>query len=226
MKNHLKKDSCCCHDNIDSGAKSGIIYGIIPHSFCIIFIVCSVFGITAGSQLLRPIMLLPYFIPILIGVSLLFASIAAIIYLKKTGNLSKAGVIRKKIYLLTLFGSIIIVNVTFFKYIMPIMGGMETREKVDLLNNVGETCDSGPVCVLSDLQEGSYVGADILMIEVDIPCPGHAFLVREDIEKLPGISDVAFQSPNIFSVTYNPSLIGRDDILKVEIFKNYKAVIK
>ncbi len=106
------------------------------------------------------------------------------------------------------------------------MGGIETKEKVDLSTNVGETCDSGPVCILSDLQQGSYAGTDVLIMEVDIPCPGHAFLVKEDVEKLTGVRNVAFQSPNIFSVTYNPSLIGRDDILGVEVFKSYKAVIK
>ncbi|MCK9393489.1 hypothetical protein M0Q03_01670 [bacterium] len=98
MENIKNKD--CCSTNTKNekvnGFSSGLLYAIIPHSFCILFVVLSIIGATFATQILRQFLLLPYFMPILIGLSLLFALISAIFYLKRINSLSWKGIIAKK----------------------------------------------------------------------------------------------------------------------------------
>ncbi|MDD4409839.1 MAG: hypothetical protein PHW52_04280 [Candidatus Pacebacteria bacterium] len=210
---NIKKNDCCQRDNDRSDKKneslfSGILYGIIPHSFCILFVVLSVIGATTASQFMRQFMLLPYFLPLLIGVSFVFALISAMIYLRKTDNLSYEGIVRKRNYLLILFSTVIVVNLLFFEYVMPMMGNIKVEKVSD--NNT--------------IQTNPYT-TNSLDIAVALPCEGHAFLVTDDLQKLDGVKDVRFTSPNKFNIDYDPTIVSKETILAQEVFKTYKATI-
>jgi hypothetical protein len=250
MEKNKKHENCCCdddHGHKEPGVMTGVIYGMIPHSFCILFVICSVLGVTVASQFLRQFMLLPYFIPLLIGVSLVFATISSTIYLKKTGNLSLKGVSRKKNYLMILFGSIILVNLLFFEYVMPAIGNINTPIKGTEKNiekvveqdiSKENICSDGTACPVDELPSmdkngenttiGNFLKTDekILDIQVSLPCEGHAFLVKDDLGKIEGVTGVTFRSPNFFTISYDSSIISDKDILGIDIFKEYKAAIR
>jgi copper chaperone CopZ len=113
-----------------SSIKQGIIYGLIPHTGCIAFILASVLGVTVATELFKPLLLNPYFFYILILISFIFATISAIIYMKKQGfitfnkgeggleiGFSPEGIKRKWKYLSTLYETTIGVNLLLFMII-------------------------------------------------------------------------------------------------------------
>ena len=68
-------------------------------------------------------------------------------------------------------------------------------------------------------------GASLTM-EVQIPCSGHAPLIIGELKKLDGIGNVKFRTPNFFDINYNPQKTTPEKIASLEIFKEFKAVIK
>src|SRR4030042_1916052 len=93
------KKECCQKENNDKkkerGFLAGILYGLTPHLFCIAFIVFTVLGTTTATGLLKPLMLNRYFFYFLVALSLVFATISGIFYLRRNGILSLAGAKRK-----------------------------------------------------------------------------------------------------------------------------------
>jgi len=63
-------------------------------------------------------------------------------------------------------------------------------------------------------------GFAIINLKVSIPCPGHAFLIEDALTNA-GAENVDFQMPNIFIVTYNTDKLNKEQILSIDIFKNY-----
>jgi copper ion binding protein len=184
----------------DKGSlKQGIVYGLIPHIGCIAFIIGSVLGVTVLTQFFRPLLLNPYFFYILIGISFSFATISALVYLKKQGfmtfgregidmwvSFSKGTLKRKWKYLSTLYGSTIGINLLLFMVIFPLMAN---------------------VSMASPITGGAIAGGNFstLKLQVDIPCSGHATLISGDLKQISGVVGIQFSLPNIFDVTYDPS---------------------
>jgi len=154
------KDSCCQNSRQDQkkGFWSGLLYGLVPHTFCIAFIVLSVIGATTATVFLRRLLILPYFFEILIVLSLVFATLSAVFYLKRLGFLSFTGIKKKWRYLAILYGTTIVINLLFFMVIFP---------KLANFNSI----KSQPK-VLSQKMMALPV-----TLSVDIPCPGHATLI-------------------------------------------------
>jgi len=80
--------SCCARGNSSArqekrGFWQGLLLGLAPHSFCILFILFSIAGATAGASLMKKFLILPYFFPILIALSLVFATLSASFYLRR-----------------------------------------------------------------------------------------------------------------------------------------------
>jgi len=198
MKNK-KKD--CCNSIIDKKLKQkSVIYavlsGIFPHTFCILFILFTILGLTSMTYILKPLMMSPYFFYILILVSLIFTTISAGIYLKTTNNLSKKGIINKWKYLTTLYLATLGINTSLFLVVFP------------LAANIGS---------------GSVVESDSsIMLQVAIPCSGHAPLITNELKAIYGVTSVKFSLPNLFNITYNSST-SKDEILNIEVFGTYKA---
>ena len=180
----------------------GIFYGILPHIFCILFIIFSILGATTATVLLRPFLLNPYFFHILIAVSLLFATLSAIVYLKKNGILSFSGVKRKWKYLSILYGTTIFVNLLFFYGLFPYLANLDRTRPEKLFED----------SILSSLT-----------LKVQIPCPGHAPLIIQELKKINGIDDVEFKFPNLFQIKFNPKRIDKIEILSLEIFQTFKV---
>ena len=65
-----------------------------------------------------------------------------------------------------------------------------------------------------------------IVLEVDIPCPGHAPLIIDELKKVDGILSVTFDFPNIFSVTFDSKIVSKEKILSQEVFSSFKARLK
>ena len=192
----------------------GLFYGIIPHIGCIAFIIGSILGVTLLTQLFRPLLMNPYFFHILILLSLSFATLSSILYLRKNGLLSSVGAKRKWKYLSTMYGSTIGVNLLLFLLIFP------------LLANVSSVSAASPSVT------GNVVGLttndnslSTIKLQVDIPCSGHAPLISGDLKTLSGVTNVQFSLPNIFDVSYDSAKTTKQQILAIEIFKTYPAKV-
>ncbi|MFH7903739.1 MAG: hypothetical protein QW409_02185 [Candidatus Aenigmatarchaeota archaeon] len=216
------KSSCCeiggkqTEQTRNQGIFSGIIYGLVPHSVCILFIIFSIFGATFATSLLKPLLLNEYFFYILIALSIIFATISAILYFKRQGVIkfqkSKDGIeiefswndIKNRWkYLTTLYASTIGTNVLFFLIIFPLLANYQSN------------------LVSAQLSENF----ETITLKVDIPCSGHSPLVIDELKKVDGIISVKFRFPNYFDVTYDKTKISKDQILSLEIFKNFKATL-
>jgi len=202
----MTEKSCCQNSSQDQkkGFWSGLFYGLIPHSFCIAFIILSLVGATTAMVFLKRLLILPYFFQILIGLSLFFATLSAVFYLKRLELLSFTGIKKKWRYLSILYGVTLLVNLLFFMVIFP---------KLANFNSI----KNQPKVLSRSLM------ALPVTLSVDIPCPGHATLIISELKKLPGIFSVTFRFPNLFEVQYDAAQVSLQEILNLDIFKNYKA---
>lgn len=182
----------------------GVLYGLAPHTFCIAFILVSIVSATAATTFLKPVLLNRYFFYILIAISFIFATISALIYLKRNESLSPKGMKNKWKYLSILYGTTISVNLLFFMVIFPVAANLN-------LNPVSAAADS------------QNVQSKNLTLEVEIPCSGHAPLITEELKKISGVSEVKFRFPNLFDIKYNSSETQEDKIVSLEVFNTYKA---
>jgi copper chaperone CopZ len=207
MKNSEIQKSCCVKTDSKSDKKgfiSGILYGLIPHTFCIAFIILTALGTTTATALLKPFLLNRYFFYILVVLSILFATISAIIYLKKNGILSFQGIKRKWRYLSILYGTTIFVNLLFFMVIFPYLANLNRVQPSALIK-------ATPLSSVT--------------LKVDIPCPGHASLISNELKKIEGVEDVKFSFPNLFDVKYNPLKTSKEKLLSLEVFNIYRTTI-
>lgn len=196
--------SCGDNDNKKKSFLQGAVYGLIPHTGCIAFVVASILGVTVAVDFFKPFLMNPYFFYILVAISLAFATLSSVLYLRKNGFLSLTGAKRKWKYLSIMYTSTVGVNVLFFLVLFP------------LLANVS----ASPAQVFTTGESST------LLLEVDIPCPGHAPLISEELKSLNGIIRIQFTSPNTFDVDYDPAKVTKEEILSLEVFKVYKATVK
>jgi len=180
----------------------GLAYGLVPHIGCIAFIIASVAGATALMQYFKPLLMSPYFFHALIGISFAFATASSAIYLRKNGMLSMAGIRKKRLYLSTMYGSTIGVNLALFLVIFP------------LLANVSSAAPITTAGTLSSMK-----------ISVAIPCSGHASLITSELKTLNGVEGVQFTLPNVFEVQYDQTKVTKEAMLALDVFKTYKATL-
>jgi copper chaperone CopZ len=204
MKDLNNQKICCQKETKKKGLFIGLLYGIVPHTFCIAFIILTVLGATTATAFLKPFLLNRYFFYILIGLSIFFATISAIIYLEKNGVLSFQGIKRKWKYLSILYGTTIFVNLLSFMVIFPYLANLNRVQPFALI-------EATPLSSVT--------------LKVDIPCPGHASLISNELKKIDGVEDVKFSFPNLFDVKYNPSKTSKEKLLSLQVFNTYKAVV-
>lgn len=210
----------CCNKKTEKKKKrgflAGILYGLVPHTFCILFIVFTVLGVTTATTLLKPLLLNPYFFYFLVALSLIFATIPAVIYLKKNGILSFPGIKRKWKYLSILYGTTISINLILFMVVFPIMANLNSG--VGSRAAIIDTFGSNREFQLSE-------SGALITLQVAIPCPGHAPLIIGELKKIAGVKNVKFRFPNLFDVGYNPQKTTQGEILSLEVFNTYKATV-
>jgi hypothetical protein len=200
-----QEKSCCtvAPDKKDRGILTGIIYGLIPHIFCIAFILFSIIGSIVATAFLKKLLLIPYFFQLLVIVSLLLATISSTIYLKKNGCLCASGIRKKWKYLTTLYALTILINLLMFLVVFPLLANTNSANAIN---------------------PEKYPTS--LSMAVQIPCSGHAPLIIDELQKNNGIGSVKFRMPNLFDVQYDPSLISPEKIISSEIFKTYKTILQ
>jgi len=195
----------CCQQNDKSkkGFWQGIIYGIFPHTFCILFIIFSIIGATGATLVTKNILLIPHFFSFLFIISFLFATFSALIYLKKTDCCTLVKISTKWKYLLILYTATISTNVLFIFYIFPAVANFQPQ--------------------IAIAQENQY---QVINISVDIPCPGHAPLIMDEVKKDDGVIGINFEMPNNFKITIDPEKTSVGKIATMEIFKQFKLTQK
>jgi len=194
--------SCCKprEGKKPSGFLQGLVWGIVPHIGCIAFILASILGLTAAASFFRPLVAKSYFFYIMIAMSLVFATISALFYLRKNGGVKEAK--HHKKYLTIMYGSTILVSVLLYFVIFPLVAGSTTGY------------------IIADLQN-----LNTITLDVAIPCPGHAPLITDELKKLDGVIKVEYSPIKTFKVYYDPVKITKEKILELEVFKEYKATI-
>jgi hypothetical protein len=202
--------ACCNNPKEKSSLKQGLVFGLVPHIGCIGFAAASIFGATVAVEFFKPFLMNRWFFYILIVVSLLFATVSAIIYLRQNKVLSMKGVLRKKKYIGTMYASTIGINIVFFLFIFPMVA------------NLGTSASAGS-SDLSALPEGSSIST--MTLQVQIPCSGHAPLISGELKKISGVQAVIFNFPNNFDVSFDTAKTTKEKILALDVFKEYPAKV-
>ena len=72
---------------------------------------------------------------------------------------------------------------------------------------------------------GAFAGdLSEITLKVDIPCPGHAPLISEELKTISGVKLIKFRFPNYFDVSYESST-SQKEILSLDVFDTYPATI-
>jgi hypothetical protein len=195
-------ENCCIKPKNNKGLLSGLLYGLLPHTFCIAFVVFSVIGAVSLTAIFKKILLVPYFFQILVVLSFAMATISAVIYLKRNSCLCGSGIKKKWKYLTILYGLTIFVNIFMFSYVFPALANV-TAGNIDVS---GQQLES-------------------LSFSVAIPCSGHAPLIIDELKKDSGVKNVNFKMPNIFNIQYNPKETSVSKIESIDIFETYKLKV-
>lgn len=178
---------------------SSLISGILPHTFCILFIILSILGATSASLYLRPFFNTNFFY-FLILLSFVFTTLSAIFYLHQNGILSWSGIKRKWQYLSLMFSLTLTINLFLFFVVFPLVAKNPAKGQTAAYQ-VGITKQ--------------------ITLAVQIPCTGHVPLIKAELQKINGISLIYFQSPNLFIVDYNPQILTEEQILASDLFKEF-----
>ncbi|MDD4251278.1 MAG: cation transporter [Candidatus ainarchaeum sp.] len=205
----MKKAGYPLNGKKSSSLKQGLVYGLVPHIGCIGFIIASILGVTIAVEFFKPLLMNPWFFHILILISFAFATISSIIYLKKNGVLSWSGISRKKKYLATMYGATIGINLILFLFIFPMLANLDT-------GSFSENSSSVLLAVGNDK-------LNTIRLQVEIPCPGHASLITNEIKTINGVTGVKFEFPNYFDVAYTDDL--KNEILALDVFNTYPVTL-
>ncbi|MHB0857118.1 MAG: hypothetical protein ACYC5M_06055 [Anaerolineae bacterium] len=201
----------CCRpsERKGHGLVLGLVYGLIPHTFCILFIVLTIVGATAATSILREVMLLPYLFESILALSVVFATVSAVIYLRRLGLLSLDGARRKWRYLAVMYGATLAVNVLLFQVVFPAAANLPMRADISLSASVASAAVS----------EASGVAS--LTLAVEIPCSGHAPLIISELESASGVQNVEYTDDGLFFVAYDPALVSEEEILALPVFESF-----
>lgn len=195
--------------------REGIVYGLVPHIGCIGFIAASILGVTVAVEFFRPLLMNPWFFHILILIALAFATASSAFYLRKNQLLSWAGVKRKKKYLATMYGSTVGINLVLFLLVFPMLANLDTGSFAEAPN--------GAIALAAAGQQPA--NDSLLKLQVNIPCPGHAPLISGELKTIGGVTGVRFEFPNYFDIAFDSSKTSKEDVLALEVFETYPAVV-
>jgi hypothetical protein len=189
----------------------GVFYGLVPHTFCILFVVFSVVGATVATSLVQRVLLVPYLFQVIVALSVGLTTLSAAIYLQRNGLLSRLGIRRKWRYLATLYGTTLAVNMLFFWVIFPAAASFQVAPRASA---AGVTQS---ISVQADLTQ--------VTVQVAIPCSGHAPLVLGYLKQTPGVFEAQYISPDRFRIGYASDMTTLDQILDQEIFRAFETVV-
>lgn len=192
-------DCCQPKNERSNGFGRGLLFGLVPHVFCIAFFVLSLIGAASGAALAKRFLLIPHFFLFLMIISFLLATLAAFFYLKRNGCCHARGIKSKRKYLLTMYAATIMTNILVAYVIIPSATSHSTRAAADSRKQLA-----------------------ITNIEVQLPCPGHAPLIIDEVKKADGVETVDFRLPRAFEISYDPQRISPEKIAALDIFQTFK----
>ncbi|MBR9701322.1 hypothetical protein GOV13_00180 [Candidatus Pacearchaeota archaeon] len=200
----MENESCCPPKKEYKGDSiwKGIAYGLIPHTGCILFIIGAVLGATVLMQFFRPLLMNRWIFHYLILISIGFATFSSFLYLRKNKSLSIEGIKKKKGYLSMMYGSVVGINLLLFIFVFPFIAN-----------------------ITGNVSAEEVSGLSMLSISVDIPCPGHAPLISNEVKTIEGVKGSEYSFPNDFEVYYDESKTSKDEILALEVFEEYPATV-
>ncbi|MBU7015856.1 MAG: hypothetical protein HXS43_13620 [Theionarchaea archaeon] len=99
------------------------------------------------------------------------------------------------------------VNILFFMVVFPLLANA----------SIASVQGIGPA---SDIHALSFV-----RMSVDIPCPGHAPLISEELRSLPGVATIQFGFPHYFNIGYDSSETSLQEMLSLEVFQVYETTV-
>lgn len=181
-----------------------LTYGIIPHIGCIGFIIGSVLGVSVLMRFFRLLLMSKYFFYGLVALSLGFATVSVLLYLKNNELLSVRGLQRKWKYVSITYGSTVGVNLALFLIVFPMLANVSASTGGDQIA-LGTT--------------------EFITLRVNIPCSGHAPLISEELKTINGVQEVKYSTPNIFAVKYDSGRTTKNEILKLAVFGEYPATV-
>lgn len=210
--NEQSLPSCCKpQGKKGKGLAQGIAFGLIPHAGCIAFILASVLGLTVAASFFRPLLAKSYFFYIMIAMSMVFATISALFYLRINGGINTAR--NHKGYLTILYGSTILISVLLYFVVFPIVASASAAS----ITGTGQAINTNTGANLENM--------NTLTLKVAIPCPGHAPLITGDLKGLEGVVKVEYAPTSTFKVYYDPAKTTKQQILGLPIFQEYKATV-
>ena len=178
----------------------GFLYGLIPHIGCILFVIAAVLGSTVLMTFFKPVLMNRNIFYYLILISIGFATISSFFYMRKNNALSWKGVKAKRSYLIIMYATTVGINLILFFLIFPMTANISGNSvNVD--------------------------GLDSVLMEVKIPCPGHAPLITSELKTIEGVAKTEYNFPNKFTVYYDSSQTSIKEILKLDVFSEYPATI-
>jgi len=62
-----------------------------------------------------------------------------------------------------------------------------------------------------------------ITLKVSIPCEGHSFLIKNNLNSLEGVTNIEYSPITTFVVSYDSSKLSEQEILDLEVFKDYPA---
>jgi len=207
------------------GFLMGLLYGLVPHTFCILFIVLSVIGATAATSLVRRFLYIPYIFQIIVALSFVFATISALLFLRQNGLLSLAGIRFKWKYLTVMYGTTIGINLFFFLVVFPLLANLNFRPVTPVVS--AQTINAASATGLAPAPAAANsANAGQIKLQVNIPCPGHAPLIMDELKKLDGVTGATYQFPNTFVVNYDAARVTPEKILALEVFRSFPARVQ
>ena len=200
----VKTKSCCGPKKEYKGNNplTGLAYGLFPHIGCIAFIIASILGVTILMQFFRPFLMNRYIFHYLILLSVVFATISSLFYLRKNKCLCWSGIKRKKGYLSIMYGSTIGINLLLFLVVFPLTANLT-----------------------SGLGDQNLDDASLAILNVDIPCSGHVPLISNELKTIDGVIGSSYTFPYEFKVYYDSKKTNLDEILDLKVFVPYPATV-
>ena len=62
-----------------------------------------------------------------------------------------------------------------------------------------------------------------ITLKVSIPCEGHVYFIKSELGKIRGIGEVDYLGQFSFDIHYDSAKISKQDILNLDLFKEYLA---
>jgi len=173
MRNIKEQKSCCTPVKTPierTGFLWGIFYGIIPHTFCILFVIFSIIGATSGAVFMRKFLFVPHLFQYLILLSLFFATLSAIFYLRRNKLFSMAGIKKKWLYLVMLYSTTMAINLLFIYWILPATANLNDKNNSNTTQTIQTTnSNENNVQIIRMDQIGAGYKPNSFTIKKDVP---------------------------------------------------------